>query len=184
MTILSDCINTITATRCDRLVKPGFYVRSAHPSSSQYLWANERMSEARPLPSQTTTGTGGSSFKLSSVIEITFGPPSTIRQTTGTPWPRPETTIHKSSKANFYQHLQFKIMTFSIQWLASLAPIWFSFSEESLIHTECCAALALLSHPPENCSHAWSSTFMQDHVPKPSTPFTLEPLSSHALCSN
>lgn len=43
-------------------------------------------------------------------------------------------------------------MTFSIQWLASLAPIWFSFSEVSLIHTECCAALALLSHPPENCS--------------------------------
>lgn len=41
-------------------------------------------------------------------------------------------------------------MTFSIQWLASLAPIWFSFSEVSLIHTECCAAL--LSHPPENCS--------------------------------
>lgn len=63
----------------------------SHPSSSQYLWAKEMMSDARPLPSQTTTGTGGSSFKLSRTMAITLGPPSRIKHTNGTPWPRPET---------------------------------------------------------------------------------------------
>lgn len=47
------------------------------------------MSDARPLPSQTTTGTGGVSRRYSRTIEITFGPPSTMRATTGTPWPIP-----------------------------------------------------------------------------------------------
>lgn len=59
--------------------------RLTHPSSSQYLCAKEMMSAARPLPSQTTTGTGGSSLRLSSMMEITLGPPSRIRHTTGTP---------------------------------------------------------------------------------------------------
>lgn len=52
------------------------------------------MSEARPLPSQTTTGTGGSSLRYSSTIETTLGPPSTTRPTTGTPWPSPATQPH------------------------------------------------------------------------------------------
>ena len=60
-----------------------------HPSSSECLCAKEMMSEARPLPSHTTTGMGGSSLRLSRAMEITLGPPSTIRHTTGTPWPRP-----------------------------------------------------------------------------------------------
>lgn len=64
---------------------------ATHPSSSQYLCAKEMMSEARPLPSQMTTGTGGSSLRLSNIMEMTLGPPSRIRHTTGTPWPRPVT---------------------------------------------------------------------------------------------
>lgn len=47
------------------------------------------MSEARPLPSHTTTGMGGSSLRLSRAMEMTLGPPSTIRHTRGTPWPKP-----------------------------------------------------------------------------------------------
>lgn len=62
----------------------------SYPSFSVCLWAKERMSEARPLPSHTTTGTGGSSRKLSSTTVIMFGPPSTIRHTSGTPWPKPQ----------------------------------------------------------------------------------------------
>lgn len=61
----------------------------SHPPSSENLCAKEMMSEARPLPSQTTTGIGGSSLRLSRAMEITLGPPSTIRQTRGTPWPNP-----------------------------------------------------------------------------------------------
>lgn len=60
-----------------------------YPPSSEYLCPKARMSEARPLPSHTTTGTGGVSLRYSSTIEITFGPPSTIRATTGTPCPIP-----------------------------------------------------------------------------------------------
>lgn len=54
------------------------------------------MSDARPLPSQTTTGTGGVSRRYSKTIEITLGPPSTIRATTGTPCPIP--AIKKEKK--------------------------------------------------------------------------------------
>lgn len=61
----------------------------SHPPSSENLCAKEIMSEARPLPSQTTTGIGGSSLRLSRAMEITLGPPSTIRHTRGTPWPKP-----------------------------------------------------------------------------------------------
>ncbi len=60
-----------------------------YPPSSEYLCPKARMSEARPLPSHTTTGTGGVSLRYSSTIEITLGPPSTIRATTGTPCPIP-----------------------------------------------------------------------------------------------
>lgn len=53
------------------------------------------MSEARPLPSHTTTGMGGSSLRLSSAMEITLGPPSTMRHTSGTPCPKPGTNNQK-----------------------------------------------------------------------------------------
>lgn len=59
--------------------------RKAHPPSSENLCAKDIMSEARPLPSHTTTGTGGSSLRLSRAMEITLGPPSTIMHTRGTP---------------------------------------------------------------------------------------------------
>lgn len=66
----------------------------SYPPSSQYLCAKDKMSEARPLPSQTTTGTGGSSLRYSRTIDTTLGPPSTTRPTTGTPWPSPATQPH------------------------------------------------------------------------------------------
>lgn len=56
------------------------------------------MSEARPLPSHTTTGTGGVSLRYSRTIEITLGPPSTIRATTGTPCPIPVDTEGKKDR--------------------------------------------------------------------------------------
>lgn len=56
------------------------------------------MSDARPLPSQTTTGTGGVSRRYSKTIEITLGPPSTMRATTGTPWPIPALKKEKKGK--------------------------------------------------------------------------------------
>lgn len=62
---------------------------TAYPPSSEYLCPKAKMSEALPLPSHTTTGTGGVSLRYSSTMEITLGPPSTIRATTGTPWPIP-----------------------------------------------------------------------------------------------
>lgn len=62
---------------------------SSYPPSSEYLCPKAKMSEALPLPSHTTTGTGGVSLRYSSTIEITLGPPSTIKATTGTPWPIP-----------------------------------------------------------------------------------------------
>lgn len=65
--------------------------QKSYPPSSEYLCAKDRMSEARPLPSQTTTGTGGSSRRYSRTMETTFGPPSTTRPTTGTPCPSPAT---------------------------------------------------------------------------------------------
>lgn len=60
------------------------------------------MSEARPLPSHTTTGMGGSSLRLSSAMEITLGPPSTIRHTRGTPWPKPGTYSQKHVNPSIY----------------------------------------------------------------------------------
>lgn len=57
----------------------------AYPPSSAYLCPKAKISEARPLPSQTTTGTGGVSLRYSSTMEMTLGPPSTMRATTGTP---------------------------------------------------------------------------------------------------
>lgn len=56
------------------------------------------MSDARPLPSQTTTGTGGVSRRYSKTIEITLGPPSTMRATNGTPWPIPALKKEKKGK--------------------------------------------------------------------------------------
>lgn len=56
------------------------------------------MSDARPLPSQTTTGTGGVSRRYSKTIEITLGPPSTMSATTGTPWPIPALKKEKKRK--------------------------------------------------------------------------------------
>lgn len=64
-------------------------INLTYPPSSEYLCPKARMSEARPLPSHTTTGTGGVSLRYSRTIEMTFGPPSTIRATTGTPCPIP-----------------------------------------------------------------------------------------------
>ncbi len=64
-------------------------IKLTYPPSSEYLCPKARMSEARPLPSHTTTGTGGVSLRYSSTIEITLGPPSNIRATTGTPCPIP-----------------------------------------------------------------------------------------------
>lgn len=81
-----------------------------HPPSSQYLWAKDMMSDALPLPSQTTTGTGGSSFRLSRVMEMTLGPPSTIRHTNGTPWPRPATHRNTHTKWNTIELSQWNIM--------------------------------------------------------------------------
>ena len=62
------------------------------------------MSDARPLPSQTTTGTGGVSRRYSKTIEITLGPPSTISATTGTPWPIPELKKEKKRKKKRKEH--------------------------------------------------------------------------------
>lgn len=62
---------------------------NAYPPSSEYLCPKAKMSEALPLPSHTTTGTGGVSLRYSSTMEMTLGPPSTMRATTGTPWPIP-----------------------------------------------------------------------------------------------
>lgn len=62
---------------------------NAYPPSSAYLCPKAKMSEALPLPSQTTTGTGGVSLRYSNTMEMTLGPPSTMRATTGTPWPMP-----------------------------------------------------------------------------------------------
>lgn len=56
------------------------------------------MSDARPLPSQTTTGTGGVSRRYSKTMEITLGPPSTMSATTGTPWPIPALKKEKKRK--------------------------------------------------------------------------------------
>lgn len=74
-------------------------INLTYPPSSEYLCPKARMSEARPLPSHTTTGTGGVSLRYSSTIEITLGPPSTIKATTGTPCPIPaekaETLVRK-----------------------------------------------------------------------------------------
>jgi len=76
---------------------------ATHPSSSENLCAKEMMSEARPLPSHTTTGMGGSSLRLSRAMEITLGPPSTKRHTTGTPCPRPG-HIHKRDTISHPPH--------------------------------------------------------------------------------
>lgn len=61
----------------------------AYPLPSEYLCANDKMSDARPLPSQTTIGRGGCSRRHSKTMDITLGPPSTIKPTTGTPCPSP-----------------------------------------------------------------------------------------------
>lgn len=79
--------------------------QETHPPSSEYLCPNARMSDARPLPSQTTTGTGGVSRRYSRTIEITLGPPSTMRATTGTPCPIP---VVKLTETKQKQSQQFK----------------------------------------------------------------------------
>lgn len=73
---------------CTALVK----ILNPYPPSSEYLCAKDRMSDARPLPSQITTGRGGSSRRHSKTMEITLGPPSTMSPTTGTPCPSPAKT--------------------------------------------------------------------------------------------
>lgn len=70
---------------------PWVTCQKSYPPSSQYLCAKDRISEARPLPSQMTTGTGGSSRRYSKTTDITLGPPSTTSPTTGTPCPSPAT---------------------------------------------------------------------------------------------
>lgn len=62
------------------------------------------MSDARPLPSQTTTGTGGVSRRYSKTMEITLGPPSTMSATTGTPWPIPALKKEKKRKKKRKEH--------------------------------------------------------------------------------
>lgn len=64
-------------------------ISESYPPSSEYLCANDRISDARPLPSHITTGKGGSSRRHSKTMEITLGPPSTMSPTTGTPCPSP-----------------------------------------------------------------------------------------------
>jgi len=64
-------------------------ISKSYPPSSEYLCANDRISDARPLPSHITTGRGGSSRRHSRTMEITLGPPSTMSPTTGTPCPSP-----------------------------------------------------------------------------------------------
>lgn len=74
-------------------------ISQSYPPSSEYLCANDRISDARPLPSHITTGRGGSSRRHSRTMEITLGPPSTISPTTGTPCPSPEKTEQKQKRS-------------------------------------------------------------------------------------
>ncbi len=48
-----------------------------------YLCANASRSAALPVPSQTTTGTGGVSVTYSNTARIVFVPPSITRHTKG-----------------------------------------------------------------------------------------------------
>ncbi len=54
-----------------------------YPSSWAYLCVKARRSAARPLPSQTTMGTGGLSVIHSRTVRIVLVPPSSIKHTTG-----------------------------------------------------------------------------------------------------
>lgn len=73
-------------------------ISKSYPPSSEYLCANDRISDARPLPSHITTGRGGSSRRHSNTMEITLGPPSTMSPTTGTPCPSPAKTTRTETK--------------------------------------------------------------------------------------
>ena len=59
----------------------------SYPSSLVYLCTNASKSAARPLPSHTTTGTGGSPVRQSNTVRIVLDPPSNTTQTIGTPHP-------------------------------------------------------------------------------------------------
>lgn len=50
---------------------------------STYLWTKAMRSAARPEPSQTTTGTGGTSVTYSKTARIVLIPPSITKHTTG-----------------------------------------------------------------------------------------------------
>lgn len=132
-----------------------------HPPSSEYLCPNARMSDARPLPSQTTTGTGGVSRRYSKTIEITLGPPSTMRATTGTPWPIPalkkgkekekKRKEHKASKPNKQKEKKkkHKLKLLSTGEVVRYEGIkyWVTFVDNTLVE----------SLPPESpCDLAWS----------------------------
>lgn len=54
-----------------------------HAHRNSYLHIKAMRSAALPEPSQTTTGTGGSSVTYSSTALIVFAPPSITKQTIG-----------------------------------------------------------------------------------------------------
>ena len=63
-----------------------------HLSTAVCLCTNASRSAALPVPSNTTTGTGGTLVTYSRTRHGTPGPPSTTTHTTGTPWHSPDNT--------------------------------------------------------------------------------------------
>lgn len=70
----------------------------SYPSSRVYLCVNANRSAALPLPSHTTTGTGGESVTYSNTERIVLAPPSNTTHITGTP--RPFTPLAETEKGN------------------------------------------------------------------------------------
>ncbi len=52
----------------------------------EYLYVNAIKSAALPLPSQTTTGTGGLSWTFTRTLCMVLVPPSITKQTNGIVW--------------------------------------------------------------------------------------------------
>ena len=75
-------------------------LRKTHPSSRQYLCVKASRSAARPLPSQTTTGTGGVSVTYSSTDLIVLAPPSSTTHMTGTPRPFTPLAVRQKLREN------------------------------------------------------------------------------------
>lgn len=71
-------------------------LESTHIISAVCLCMKAMRSAALPVPSHTTTGTAGFSFRYSHTVRISFGPPSTSSPTKGTPCPIP---ISKQAEA-------------------------------------------------------------------------------------